>query len=269
LKARRSHLAKTLKGIEYMTAISSPLAGKVALVTGASRGIGAETARTLASHGATVVVHYGQSRQAADEVVRSIRAAGGTASAMQADLSEAGHALALAPRAAEQAGPLDILVNNAGMIAMGPMHEATAEHIDSQFALNVRAPALVARGFVMHFTGSDGRIINLSTFITDGQAMGGALIYCATKGAINTLTAGWAQELGAKGIRVNAVAPGAVETDMYAASGKAAEDYLKSRTPLGRIGQPRDIASMIAYLCSPQAEWITGQVFSVNGGIRI
>jgi 3-oxoacyl-[acyl-carrier protein] reductase len=133
----------------------------------------------------------------------------------------------------------------------------------------VRAPALAAQAFAGQFKGTDGRIINLSTFVAGAQAMGGALIYCASKGAINTLTVGWAQELGAKGIRVNAVAPGAIETDMYAATGKNFEDYLKSRTPLGTIGQPEDIANMIAYLCSPQAAWITGQVFSVNGGIRI
>jgi 3-oxoacyl-[acyl-carrier protein] reductase len=252
-----------------MNSSSNNLAGRVALVTGASRGIGAETARTLAARGAAVVVHYGQSAKAADEVVRSITAGGGKAFTLQADLSDAGAAQALAGKAAALAGALDILVNNAGMIAGGPMHEVTPEHIDAQFALNVRAPALVARGFAEQFTGSDGRIVNLSTFITGPQAMTGALIYCATKGAIDTLTAGWAQELGAKGIRVNAVAPGAVETDVYAASGKAAEDYLKSRTPLGRIGQPRDIAQMIAWLCSPEAEWITGQIFPVNGGIRI
>jgi 3-oxoacyl-[acyl-carrier protein] reductase len=252
-----------------MSSTSSDLAGRVALVTGASRGIGAETARTLGARGASVVVHYSQSAKAADQVVRSITSSGGRAFALQADLSDAGHALALAGKAAALAGALDILVNNAGMLAGAPMHEVTADHIDTQFALNVRAPALVARGFVEQFKGQDGRIVNLSTFITGSQAMTGALIYCATKASIDTLTAGWAQELGAKGIRVNAVAPGAVETDMYAASGKAAEDYLKSRTPMGRIGQPRDIAQMIAYLCSPQAEWISGQVFSVNGGIRI
>lgn len=249
--------------------IPQDLAGRTALITGASRGIGAETARTLAARGAAVVVHFGQSTEAADHVVRTITADGGKAYKLQADLASGAAAQALVAKAAALAGSIDLLVNNAGMLAGGPMHEVTPEHIDTQFALNVRAPALVARGFVEQFKGSDGRIVNLSTFITGPQAMAGALIYCATKGAIDTLTAGWAQELGAKGIRVNAVAPGAIETDMYAASGKAAEDYLKSRTPLGRIGQPRDIASMIAYLCSPAAEWITGQVFPVNGGIRI
>lgn len=239
------------------------------MVTGTSRGIGAETARTLAVRGARVVVHFSQSGTAADAVVRAIEASGSKAYKLQADLSDAAAAQSLSAKAGELAGPLDILVNNAGMIAGGGMHEVTAEHIDAQFALNVRAPALVARGFVEQFKGSDGRIINISTFVTGSQAMAGALIYCATKASIDTLTAGWSHELGAKGIRVNAVAPGAVETDMYAASGKASEDYLKSRTPLGRIGQPRDIANMIAWLCSPQAEWVTGQIFSVNGGIRI
>lgn len=252
-----------------MTLLPQDLAGRTALVTGASRGIGAETARTLAARGAAVVVHYGQSKDAAQRVADDIAQAGGTAQLLQADLSQADQAASLVDRAVKLAGPLDLLVNNAGMIAGAPMHEVTAEHIDSQFALNVRAPALVAKGFVEQFAGSDGRIVNLATFITGQQAMTGALMYCATKAAVETLTVGWAHELGAKAIRVNAVAPGAVETDMYAASGKAAEAYLIERTPLGRIGQPRDIAQMIAYLCSPAAEWITGQVFPVTGGIRI
>jgi 3-oxoacyl-[acyl-carrier protein] reductase len=243
--------------------------GKTALITGASRGIGAQTARVLAAQGGRVLINYHQSADKANALVSEIRAAGGQADAIQANMADPAQITTLFSQAQALAGHIDILVNNAGTIEMAGMDAVTPEHIDRQLALNVRAPALAAQAFVQQFQGTDGRIINLSTFITGTQAMGGALIYCASKGAIDTLTTGWAQELGAKGIRVNAVAPGAIETDMYAATGKNFEDFLKSRTPLGTIGQPIDIAQMIAYLCSPQAAWITGQVFNVNGGIRI
>ncbi len=252
-----------------MSESTQPLKNRVALITGASRGIGAQTARQLAAAGARVVVNYAQSAAAAQQLTQEIRQAGGQADAVQADLSDPAQIDALFAQAAQLAGHIDILVNNAGIIEMLAMDAVTPEHIDRQLALNVRAPALAAKAFAQQFKGVDGRIINLSTFVTGGQAMGGALIYCATKGAIDTLTTGWAQELGARGIRVNAVAPGAIETDMYAATGKNFEDYLKSRTPLGTIGQPTDIASMVVYLCGPQAAWISGQVFNVNGGIRI
>ncbi len=252
-----------------MSESTQPLKNRVALITGASRGIGAQTARQLAAAGARVIVNYAQSAAAAQQLVLEIRQAGGEADAVQADLSDPAQIDALFAQAAQLAGHIDILVNNAGIIEMLAMDAVTPEHIDRQLALNVRAPALAAKAFAQQFKGDDGRIINLSTFVTGSQAMGGALIYCATKGAIDTLTAGWAQELGARGIRVNAVAPGAIETDMYAATGKNFEDYLKSRTPLGTIGQPTDIASMVVYLCSPQAAWINAQVFNVNGGIRI
>ncbi len=252
-----------------MTTPSTSLQGKTILITGASRGIGAQTARVLSSRGATVLVNYSQSSAKALALVAEIQAQGGRAHALQADLSDPAQITQLFATAAKAVGHIDILVNNAGVIEMAPTEAVTPEHIDRQLALNVRAPALATQAFVQQFTGQDGRIVNLSTFVTGAQAMGGALIYCASKGAINTLTVGWAQELGAKGIRVNAVAPGAIETDMYAATGKNFEDYLKSRTPLGTIGQPQDVASMIAYLCGPEAAWITGQVFNVNGGIRI
>ncbi len=257
-----------------MSESTLPLKNRVALVTGASRGIGAQTARQLAAAGARVIINFAQSAAAAQQLVDDIRQAGGQADAVQADLSHPAQIEVLFTQAAQLAGHIDILVNNAGIIEMLGMDAVTPEHIDRQLALNVRAPALAAKAFALQFKGqvgqaADGRIVNLSTFVTGSQAMGGALIYCATKGAIDTLTTGWAQELGARGIRVNAVAPGAIETDMYAATGKKFEDYLKSRTPLGTIGRPSDIASMVVYLCSPQAAWISGQVFNVNGGIRI
>jgi 3-oxoacyl-[acyl-carrier protein] reductase len=245
------------------------LQGKTAIVTGSSRGIGAQTARQLAAQGATVVVNYSQSASKATALVDEIKAAGGKAVAIQADMSQPTQITQLFAQAAAQVGHIDILVNNAGVMEMAGMDAVSAEHIDKQLAVNVRAPALAAQAFVQQFKGSDGRIVNISTFITDEQTMGGASIYCATKGAVNTLTVGWAQELGGKGIRVNAVAPGAIETDMYDSSGRNFEDFLKSRTPLGTIGKTTDIASMVVYLCSPDSAWVTGQVFKVTGGIRI
>jgi 3-oxoacyl-[acyl-carrier protein] reductase len=260
------HLFRSFLRI-FMSSTSS--SSKTILITGASRGIGAQTARTLAAQGHRVLINYHQSADKANALVAEIKAAGGKADAIAANMAEPEQINALFATAQALAGHIDVLINNAGIIEMTGMEAVTPEHIDRQLAINVRAPALAAQAFVNQFKGTDGRIINLSTFVTRTQAMGGALIYCASKGAINTLTTGWAQELGGKGIRVNAVAPGAIETDMYAATGKNFEDFLKSRTPLGTIGQPSDIANMIAYLCSEQSAWITGQIFNVNGGIRI
>lgn len=245
------------------------LLGRRALVTGGSRGIGAAIARELAGRGAAVALSYSSNQAAALSVVSQIEAAGGRAQALQADLLQATAAHGLVEQAARAlGGPLDLLVNSAGMAEFAAIDAVDAEHIDRHFALNVRAPALLSAAFVRQFAGGDGRIVNISSFVAVAP-MAQATVYCATKGAIDTLTMGLAQELGARGIRVNAVAPGAIDTDMYRATGHAFEEMLKSRTPLGSIGQPTDIASMVGYLASPQAAWVTGQVFTVNGGIRI
>jgi 3-oxoacyl-[acyl-carrier protein] reductase len=245
---------------------------RVAIVTGAARGIGAEIARQLASAGISVTVNYSTSKQAAEAVVASIKAAGGKAVAVQADMRDPAQIDKLFGATRSAFGVASILINNAGMAGFAPIEEVNAQHIDEQFELNVRAVALACAAFVKQFPKgemlNDARIVNISSFVAV-QPMSNATIYSATKGAIDTLTQGLAQELGPRGIRVNAVAPGAIDTDMYQATGKAFEDYLKGRTPLGTIGQPKDIASMVSYLCSAQAAWITGQIFTVNGGIRV
>jgi 3-oxoacyl-[acyl-carrier protein] reductase len=244
-----------------------------AIVTGSARGIGAEIARHLGKAGHNIVVNYSRSSKEAQSVVADIKAMGAKAIAVQADMRDSAQIEKLFDAAHSEFGTVSTLINNAGTAGFAAIEEVTTAHIDEQFELNVRAVALASGAFTRQFTkahatGGDARIINISSFVAE-QPMTNASIYSATKGAIDTLTKGLAQELGSCGIRVNAIAPGAIETDMYNATGKAFEDYLKSRTPLGTIGQTKDVAAMVAYLCSPEAAWITGQIFTVSGGIRV
>jgi len=248
----------------------SSLKGKVALVTGASKGIGAEAARELASRGAAVAVNYSGSKAAAEKVVAEIKAAGGRAIAVQANVGDPDSIGPLVKTVAKELGPIDILVNNAGIYEFGPLDQITPEHFHKQFNVNVLGLLLVTKEAVAHFNPAGGSIINISSVVKDG--VGGASVYSATKGAVDTITASLAQELGPRRIRVNSLNPGMIETEGTHAAGFIGSDFHKlaeSRTPLGRIGQPTDIATAVALLASEDSGWINGQAIYAAGGFRL
>jgi 3-oxoacyl-[acyl-carrier protein] reductase len=248
----------------------SNLQGKVALVTGASKGIGAEVARELASRGAAVAVNYAGSKAAAEKLVAEIKAAGGKAIAVQADVANPDSIGPLVETVARQFGPIDILVNNAGIYEFGPLDQITPEHFHKQFNINVLGLLLVTQAAVAHFNPAGGSIVNISSVVADG--IGGASVYSATKGAVDTISASLAQELGAKKIRVNSLSPGMIETEGTHAAGFIGSEFQKStesRTPLGRIGQPQDIATAVALLASDDSAWINGQAIHAAGGYRL
>jgi 3-oxoacyl-[acyl-carrier protein] reductase len=245
------------------------LQGKVALVTGASKGIGAEIARELAARGAAVAVNYSGSKAAAEKVVAEINANGGTAIAVQADLSNPDSIGAFVKTVAVQLGPIDILVNNAGVYEFGPLEQVTPVHFNKMFNLNVLGLLLTTKEAVAHFSPNGGSVINISSVAADG--IGGGAVYSATKGAVDSVSAALAQELGPKKIRVNSVNPGMVETEGVHAAGFIGSDFEKEvvqRTPLSRIGQPKDIASITAFLASDESAWVNGQVIHAAGGYR-
>jgi 3-oxoacyl-[acyl-carrier protein] reductase len=247
------------------------LDGKVALVTGSSRGIGAAIARRLAADGAKVAVNYAGSKDAADGVVADITKAGGKAVALHADVSKPDQIPPLFAAVQKDLGPLDILVNNAAIMKRGTLDEVTAEVIDQHLNLNVRGYLLCAKAAATAFGDRGGCIVNISSAISR-MAYPGAVVYTATKGAIDTMTRVLAAELGPKGVRVNAVAPGSTHTDMNSpASGKTQEEYRQEEqlTALRRIGEPADIADVVAFLCSHDARWVTGAWVDVSGGIRL
>lgn len=250
--------------------MSKKLAGKVALVTGASKGIGASIAKHLADEGAAVVVNYSSSREGADRVVAEITKNGGKALAVQANVAKEAEIRRLFAEAREAFGPLDILVNNAGIYEFSPLENITAEHFYKQFDLNVLGLLFASQEAVKHFRPSGGSIINISSVVSN-TAVPGAAVYSATKGAVDALTRSLAAELGPRKIRVNAINPGMVETEGVHSAGIAESDFRKqieSQTPLGRIGQPQDIATVAVFLASNGSEWITGETFRVSGGYR-
>ncbi|HLQ46790.1 MAG TPA: glucose 1-dehydrogenase [Planctomycetaceae bacterium] len=250
--------------------MSKKLAGKVALVTGASKGIGASIAKHLADEGAAVVVNYSSSREGADRVVAEITKNGGKALAVQANVAKEADIRRLFAEAREAFGPLDILVNNAGIYEFSPLENVTAEHFHKQFDLNVLGLILASQEAVKHFGPGGGNIINISSMASTA-ALPNAAVYSATKAAVDAVTRSLAAELGPRHIRVNAINPGMVETEGVHAAGIAESDFRKqveSQTPLGRIGQPQDIATAAVFLASNDSEWITGETLRIAGGYR-
>jgi 3-oxoacyl-[acyl-carrier protein] reductase len=248
----------------------SKLSGKVAVVTGASKGIGAGIAKHLASEGATVVVNYSSSKAGADEVVSEIKRAGGQAAAVQANLSKPEEVTKLFAETKKQFGKLDILVNNAGVYEFAPLDKTTPELFHKMFDLNVLGLLLASKEAEKLFGSGGGSIINISS-VAARSAPPQTSVYSATKGAVDAITRSLSQELGAKKIRVNSVSPGMVETEGTHAADIIGGEFRKqveAQTPLSRIGQPEDIAPMVTFLASDDSSWITGELFYVSGGLR-
>lgn len=248
--------------------MSNQLAGKVAVVTGASKGIGASIALHLAAAGASVVVNYSSSREGADRVVEEIRGRGGQAVAVQANLAEEEEVRRLFTEAREAFGPLDILVNNAGIYEFAPLEGITAEHFHRQFNVNVLGLIFATQEAVKHLKPAGGSIVNISSVVST-YAVPNAAVYSATKAAVDAVTRSLAKELGPRGIRVNAINPGMVETEGTHTAGIAGSDWQREvaqQTPLGRTGQPQDIATAAVFLASDGAAWITGQTLQISGG---
>lgn len=252
--------------------MSNKLSGKVAIVTGSSKGIGAEIAKLLAAAGAAVVVNYASSKAGADRVVEAIQAAGGKGIAVQADVSRQAQADQLAAAAISAFGRLDILVNNAGVYEFAPLEAITEEHFRRLFDLNVLGLLWATQAAVKRFDASGGSVVNISSVVST-FAPPQATVYSATKAAVDTITRSLAKELGPRKIRVNAINPGMVETDGTQSAAITTPDsemrkQLEVLSPLGRIGKPQDIAPAAVYLASADSSWMTGETMYVSGGIR-
>lgn len=250
--------------------MSQKLEGKVAVVTGASKGIGAEIARHLAGEGASVVVNYSSSKTGADQVVAEIAKKGGKAVAVHADVSKPADVKKLFAETKQAFGKLDVLVNNAGIYRFAPLSEVTPEHFHQQFDLNVLGLLLATQEAVKLFGPEGGSVINLSSVVATAR-IPNVSVYSATKAAVEAVTRSLAHELGPRKIRVNSVNPGMVETEGTHSGGITDSDFRKQteqQTPLGRIGQPRDIAPAAVYLASSDSAWITGESFYISGGLR-
>jgi 3-oxoacyl-[acyl-carrier protein] reductase len=248
----------------------SKLTGKVAVVTGASKGIGASIAEHLADEGASVVVNYASSKAGADAVVAKIVAKGGKAIAVQGDVSKPADITKLFAETKKAYGKLDILVNNAGIYDFRPIADVTPEHFHSLFNLNVLGLLLTTQEAIKLIGQEGGSVINISSIV--GQMpVPTAAVYSATKASVDAITVSLAGELGAKKIRVNSLNPGMVETEGLHSVGFAESDFRKhveATTPLGRIGQPNDIATAAVFLASDDSGWITGQTLIAAGGAR-
>jgi 3-oxoacyl-[acyl-carrier protein] reductase len=247
----------------------SKLKGKVAVVTGASKGIGAAIAKSLAAEGASVVVNYASSKAGATAVVDSIKAAGGKAIAVGGDVSKAAEAEGIIDAAIKSYGQLDILVNNSGVYEFGPIDSLTEEQFHRMFNINVLGLLLTTQAALKHI-GEGGSIINIGSVVSRITPPASA-IYTGTKGAVDAITGVLARELGAKKIRVNSINPGMVETEGTQTAGVLGSDFEKAtvaQTPLGRLGQPDDIASVAVFLASDDAKWLTGELILTGGGLR-
>jgi 3-oxoacyl-[acyl-carrier protein] reductase len=247
----------------------SKLKGKVAVVTGASKGIGAAIAKGLAAEGASVVVNYASSKTGADKVVAAITAAGSKAVAIGGDVSKPAEAQGIIAAAIKNYGRLDILVNNSGVYEFAPIESVTEEQFHKIFNINVLGLILTTQAAVKHL-GEGGSIINIGSVVSRITPPNSS-VYTGTKGAVDAITGVLARELGPKKIRVNALNPGMVETEGAHSAGFIGSDFEKgaiSQTPLGRIGQPGDIASVAVFLASDDSAWLTGERLLAGGGIR-
>ena len=248
----------------------SKLTGKVAVVTGASKGIGASIAEHFAHAGASVVVNYASSKSGADAVVKRITAKGGKAIAVQGDVSKPADIERLFAETKKAYGKLDVLVNNAGVYDFQPLESVTAEHFHKQFDLNVLGLLLTTQAAVKLIGPEGGSVINISSLVGP-MPLPSASVYSATKASVDAITVSLAGELGSKKIRVNSLNPGLIETEGTQTAGFAQGDFGKhvaSTTPLGRIGQPEDIAKAAVFLASDDAGWVTGQTLIAAGGAR-
>jgi 3-oxoacyl-[acyl-carrier protein] reductase len=250
--------------------ITKKLTGKIAVVTGASKGIGASIAKHLAAEGASVVVNYASSKTGADKVVTEIASAGGKAVAVQGDVAKKADIDRLFVETKKAFGHVDILVNNAGIYEFAPLEQITEEHFHKQFNLNVLGLLLTTQEALKHFNPAGGSVVNISSLVSTLAPPFGS-VYSATKGAVDVITGSLSKELGARKIRVNAVRPGLVETEGTHTSGFTSgefhDEYVKN-APLGRIGQPQDIATAVTFLASDDSLWITGETLLVSGGHR-
>lgn len=247
----------------------SKLAGKVAIVTGASKGIGAGIARALAAEGAAVVVNYASSKAGADKVVSDIEGAGGKAIAVQGDVSKADQAQGLVDAAVETFGGLDVLVNNSGVYELTPLEALTEDQYRRMFDVNVLGLLFTTQAASRHL-GEGGSVINISSAITSVLPPDSA-VYSGTKGAVDAITGALANEFGPRRIRVNAINPGVVETEGTHKAGVIGSEFESgavAQTPLGRVGQPDDIADVAVFLASDDARWLTGERLSASGGLR-
>ena len=246
------------------------LDGQVAVVTGASKGIGADIARRLAAAGAAVVVNYASSKEGADRVVEDITRRGGKAIAVQANVAKKAEVERLFSSTKKAFGRIDILVNNAGVYEFSPLEEITEEHFHKHFDVNVLGLLLATQEAVRHFDSAGGSIINISS-VTTSLTPPNSAVYSGTKGAVDAITRTLAKELGPRHIRVNAINPGMVETEGVIAGGFNEGEFrnsVESLTPLGRIGQPGDIAPATVFLASTDSAWVTGETLRIAGGLR-
>jgi 3-oxoacyl-[acyl-carrier protein] reductase len=247
----------------------SKLADKVAIVTGASKGIGAGIARALAAEGAAVVVNYASSKAGADAVVSEITAAGGKAIAVQGDVSKADQAQGLVDAAIQAFGRLDVLVNNSGIYEFASLEDTTEELYRRTFDVNVLGVLLTTQAAAKHL-GEGASVINISSAVTSLYTPNSA-VYTGTKGAVDAITGVLANELGPRKIRVNAINPGVVETEGTHSAGFVGSEFFEAiigDTPLGRVGKPDDIAAIAVFLASDDARWLTGEKLTASGGLR-
>ncbi|HEX4749544.1 MAG TPA: glucose 1-dehydrogenase [Bryobacteraceae bacterium] len=246
------------------------LKGKVALVTGASKGIGAAISKALASEGAKVAVNYASSKEGAERVVQEIKANGGEAIAVRGDVAKFQDVQRLFDEVKQAFGTLDVLVNNAGVYLFAPLEQITEDAFHRQFGTNVMGLIFTTQEAVKHFGPNGGSIINIGS-VASSQAPANSTVYTATKGAVDAVTRVLAKELAPKKIRVNSINPGVVETEGVHSAGFIGSDFEKqlvSQTPLGRVGQPSDIAPVAVFLASPESGWMTGELLLASGGLR-